>query len=54
MKCPLHGDTTFRVIDELVIPDNVAEIMAVPAATPVAEPFANIVEILVLEQIQVT
>lgn len=41
-------------MEELVIPYNVAEIIAVPEATPVAEPFDNIVAILVLELVQVT
>ena len=41
-------------MEELVIPDSVAEIIAVPDATPVAEPFDNIVAILVLELIQIT
>jgi hypothetical protein len=58
---PRHGDTTFKVMEELVMPFNEAEIIAVPAATPVAEVFepvpellVKIVAILVLELIQVT
>jgi hypothetical protein len=41
-------------MEELVIPDREAEIIAVPAATPLAAPFDNIVAILVLELVQVT
>ena len=58
---PRYGDRTFKVMEELVIPFNEAEIIAVPAATPVAEVFepvpellVKIVAILVLELVQVT
>ena len=49
-----YGDRTFRLIDGLVIPDDDAEIIAVPAAMPVAEPFDKMVAILVLELVQIT
>jgi hypothetical protein len=46
--------TTVKLKGELVIPDRVAVILEVPAATPVAKPIELIVAVSVLSLDQVT
>ena len=46
--------TTAKLTDGLVMPDRVAEILAVPAATPVARPVESMVTIPVVSVAQVT
>jgi hypothetical protein len=48
------GATTVNVTDELVTPDKVAVILAVPIATPVAKPAGEIVTLVGLELDQFT